>query len=287
MQKSKYYTLIDANYSGINLNFKELMQYRDLIVLFVKREFVSKYKQTILGPSWAVIQPLLTTVVFTFIFGNVAGLANCGKVPTFLFYMCGNISWQFFSGCLSGTAGTFINNRGILGKVYFPRLCMPVSVVLGQMISLAIQSALFVVFLIIFLLNPSYEIRPNIHLLMVPVLIIHIALLALGCGIIISAVTTKYRDLQFLVSFGVSLWMYGTPVAYSIDIFGKGSYLYYLCRFNPMTPIIEMMRHALLGPDAGSADWLAYGISAGVTLIIVLFGVVLFNKVERTFMDTV
>ena len=164
---------------------------------------------------------------------------------------------------------------------------MPVSIVLGQMISLAIQTVLFIVFLIIYLFYPSYEIEPNIYTLMIPLLIIHISLLALGCGIIISAVTTKYRDLQFLVSFGVSLWMYGTPVAYSIDIFGKGSYLYLICRFNPMTPVIEMMRHALLGPDAGSVDWLAYGVSCLITIIVVVFGTILFNKVEKTFMDTV
>ena len=165
MIKSKYYNLIESDNKRLDFNYSEIWKYRDLILLFVKREFVSKYKQTILGPAWAVIQPLLTTVVFTFVFGNVAGLADCGAVPTFLFYMCGNIAWQFFSGCLTGTANTFLTNRGIMGKVYFPRLCMPISTVLGQMISFAIQIAMFLVFWVLFLFVPGYHIEPNVYML--------------------------------------------------------------------------------------------------------------------------
>ena len=287
MEQGQYYRLIEADSKRIRFDFKEIWQHRDLILLLVKREFVSKYKQTILGPAWAIIQPLLTTVVFTFIFGNVAGLANCGAVPTFLFYMCGNISWQFFSGCLSGTANTFVMNRGIMGKVYFPRLCMPVSTVLSQLISFGIQAVMFITFLLIFLFVPQYRIGFNAYALMAPVLVMQMAILGLGCGVIISSLTTKYRDLQFLVSFGISLWMYATPVAYSMDLFKSSPILYLICRANPMSSIIELMRYGFLGGQAGSVDWLSYGWSWVFTLVLLFWGLLLFNKVERTFMDTV
>ena len=286
MEKGKYYREITAEAKVFRFNFKEVWQYRDLILLFVKRNFVSQYKQTILGPAWAVIQPLLTTVVFTFIFGNVAGLADCGAVPTFLFYMCGNIAWHYFSSCLTGTANTFIANSGTMGKVYFPRLCMPISTVLSNLISFGIQSAMFVIFLVIYLFIPGYEIRINPYAFFAPLHILQLAMLGLGCGIIISACTTKYRDLRFLVGFGVSLWMYGTPVAYSMSLF-RGSILYRIVRFNPVTPVIEMLRYGFLGPEAGSLDWVSYGASWGFTAALLTCGVLLFNKVERTFMDTI
>lgn len=287
MEHGKYYRLISSDYKGINFDFEEVWQHRDLILLLVKRSFISRYKQTILGPAWAIIRPLMTTIVFTFIFGNVAGLANCGTVPTFLFYMCGNISWQFFSGCLNGTANTFVSHRGIMGKVYFPRICMPISSVLSRMIGFGIQSAMFLIFLVIFHFIPGYNIGTNWYVLMAPILIVQMALLGMGCGIIISSLTTKYRDLQFLVSFGVSLWMYVTPVAYSMDLFKGTALLYITARANPMSPVIEMMRYAFLGAEAGSIDWLSYGWSWVFTLMILFCGVSLFNKVERTFMDTV
>lgn len=286
MEKGKYYKIISSDSNALRFDFKEVWQYRDLILLFVKRNFVSLYKQTILGPAWAVIQPLLTTIVFTFIFGNVAGLAECGAVPTFLFYMCGNVAWAYFSGCLTGTADTFIANRGTMGKVYYPRLCMPISTVLSRLIGFGIQFAMFLVFLVIYLFIPGYEIHINLFALLAPLHVLQMALLGLGCGVIISACTTKYRDLRFLVSFGVSLWMYGTPVAYSRGLF-EGSALFQIVRFNPMTPIIEMMRYGFLGAEAGSVDWLAYGCSWIITMILLTWGVLLFNKVERTFMDTV
>jgi len=287
MTHGRYYKRITSEAKALRFNFKEIWQYKDLILLLVKKDFISKYKQTILGPAWAIIQPLLTTVVFTFISSNVAGLANCGPVPTFLFYMSANVAWQFFSGCLTGTANTFIANSGTMGKVYFPRLCMPIATTLSQFISFAIQMVMFLVFLAIYLLLPGYEIEINIYALMAPVLIVQMAMIGLGCGIIISAATTKYRDLQFLVSFGVSLWMYGTPVAYSIDIFRSSPILYTICRINPLTPIIEMIRYGFLGNNAGSLDWTAYGISWIVTLFLLTVGILLFNRVERTFMDTV
>ena len=286
MKQGKYYKLIVSEDKGFRLNLKEVVKYKDLIYLFVKRNFVSQYKQTVLGPAWAVIQPLLTTVVFTFIFGNVAGLADCGAVPTFLFYMCANLSWSFFSGCLTNTSSTFIANSAVMGKVYFPRLCVPISTVLSQFIGFGIQLAMFIVFLVIFLFVPGFNIQINFWVLLFPVLVIQMAILGFGFGIIISALTTKYRDLQFLVGFGVSLWMYATPVAYSIKIFGSGI-LYQLCRFNPMTPIIELARYGFLGSEAGRVDLLAWAISLVVTVIVALIGIGMFNRVERIFMDTV
>ena len=286
MVQGKYYKLIVSEDKGFRLNLKEVVKYKDLIYLFVKRNFVSQYKQTVLGPAWAVIQPLLTTVVFTFIFGNVAGLADCGAVPTFLFYMCANLSWSFFAGCLTNTSSTFIANSAVMGKVYFPRLCVPISTVLSQFIGFGIQLAMFIVFLVIFLFVPGFNIQINFWVLLFPVLVIQMAILGFGFGIIISALTTKYRDLQFLVGFGVSLWMYATPVAYSIKIFGSGI-LYQLCRFNPMTPIIELARYGFLGSEAGRVDLLAWAISLVVTVIVALIGIGMFNRVERTFMDTV
>lgn len=286
MNKGTYYKLITSESKRFDFNLQEVWHYRDLIMLFVKREFISKYKQTILGPAWAVIQPLLTTVVFTFVFGNVAGLAECGAVPTFLFYMCGNVAWAFFSGCLTTTSDTFIANTNTMGKVYFPRLCMPIATTLSQLIGFGIQFAMFIVFLVIYLFIPGYSIGINIYAMLLPVHILQMSMLGLGCGIIISSCTTKYRDLRFLVSFGVSLWMYGTPVAYSLSIF-KNSFVYPIFRFNPMTSVIEMMRYGFLGPDAGSLDWVAYIVSWGITVFLTVAGILMFNRIEKTFMDTV
>ena len=286
MEQGKYHKLITSEEKGFRLNLKEVLKYKDLIYLLVRRDFVSRYKQTILGPAWAVIQPLLTTVVFTFVFGNIAGLADSGAVPTFLFYMCGNVTWALFAGCLTTISTTFIANSGVMGKVYFPRLCVPISTMFSQFISFGIQMAMFLVFMVIYLFIPGYSIQPNLWIVMFPVLILQMALLGFGFGIIISALTTKYRDLQFLVGFGVSLWMYITPVAYSMKIF-EGTIMYHICRFNPMTPIIEMVRFGFLGPDAGHIDLLSWIISFAVTIIIAIIGIGMFNRVERTFMDTV
>ena len=286
MEQGKYHKLITSEEKGFRLNLKEVLKYKDLIYLLVRRDFVSRYKQTILGPAWAVIQPLLTTVVFTFVFGNIAGLADSGSVPTFLFYMCGNVTWALFAGCLTTISTTFIANSGVMGKVYFPRLCVPISTMFSQFISFGIQMAMFLVFMVIYLFIPGYSIQPNLWIVMFPVLMLQIAMLGFGFGIIISALTTKYRDLQFLVGFGVSLWMYITPVAYSMKIF-EGTIMYHICRFNPMTPIIEMVRFGFLGPEAGRIDLLAWVISFAVTIIIAIIGIGMFNRVERTFMDTV
>ena len=241
---------------------------------------MARYKQTILGPAWAVIQPLLTTVVFTVVFGKLAGLAP-GGVPSFLFFMSGNIAWGYFSGCLTATANTFTGNAGIFGKVYFPRLVMPISTVFSQLIGFGIQFAMFLVFLVIYWIRGT--VQPTLYVLMLPLLLFQMAMLSLGVGVIISSLTTKYRDLVMLVGFGVQLWMYGTPVAYDVGIVPtKYMGLYML---NPMTPVINNFRLAFLG--LGSFDLPHYLLSWAVTFVVLVIGIVLFNRVEKTFMDTV
>ena len=286
INQEKYKIVIKPNSGWFELHLSEVFQYRDLILLFVKRNFVAQYKQTILGPVWAIIQPLMTTFVFTFIFGNIAGLADCGQVPSFLFYMCGNITWGYFAGCFTGTANTFVSNSGIMGKVYFPRLVMPISIVITQFISFAIQFTMFLVLTIIFYFNPNYVLHSNFYIVMFPLFVFQMAMLGLGFGIIVSALTTKYRDLAMLVSFGVQLWMYLTPVAYSLSIF-KNSFLYKLIMINPMTPIIESMRFSFLGSEAGVFNLQYYGVSWGITCLILCIGILLFSKVEKSFMDTI
>ncbi len=280
MSNEKFSTVIVPKTGWFDINLKEVWQYRDLVMLFVRRNFVSQYKQTILGPLWAIIQPLLTTVVFTVVFGSLAGLSAEG-VPSFLFFLSGNVAWQYFSGCLTSTANTFTGNAGILGKVYFPRLVMPISTVMTNLISFGIQMAMFLIFLVYYWVQGA--VQPNWYVLLTPVLIVHMAMLSLGTGVIISALTTKYRDLKMLVGFGVQLWMYATPVAYDIGIIpAKYMGLYML---NPMTPVVNAFRTAFLG--LGSFEIGYYLLSWIVTAVILFVGVVLFSRVEKTFMDTV
>lgn len=278
--EQQFSTVIVPKSGWFDFHLKEVLKYRDLILLFVKRNFVAQYKQTILGPAWALIQPLLTTVVFTVVFGNIAGLAAEG-VPSFLFFMCGNIAWQYFSGCLTATANTFTGNAGVFGKVYFPRLVSPIATVLTRLISFSIQFVMFIIFLVIYWIRG--EVQPTLYALMLPLLLVHMAMLSLGAGIIISSLTTKYRDLRMLIGFGISLWMYGTPVAYDIGIIPQKYMSLYM--LNPMTPIINAFRKAFLG--LGSFDLPHYLISWGVTLIVLFLGLMLFSRVEKTFMDTV
>jgi len=278
--EQQFTTVIVPKTKLFDFHLKEVYRYRDLIFLFVKRNFVSQYKQTILGPAWALIQPLLTTVVFTVVFGSLAGLAP-GGVPSFLFFMSGNIAWAYFSGCLTSTANTFTGNAGIFGKVYFPRLVSPISTVLTNLISFGIQFFMFLVFLVIYWIRG--DVHPTLYALMLPLLMLHMAMLSLGVGIIISSLTTKYRDLKMLVGFGVQLWMYGTPVAYDMGIVPEKYMGLYM--LNPMTPIINCFRKAFLG--LGSFDLFHYLISWGVTLVVLFIGLMMFNKVEKTFMDTV
>jgi lipopolysaccharide transport system permease protein len=263
------------------LPLAELWRYRDLTSMFVRRDFVSVYKQTILGPLCYLIQPLLTTITFTVIFGNIAKLPTDG-LPQFLFYMSGTVIWTYFSTCLVKTADTFIGNANLFGKVYFPRLAVPVSILISNLISFTIQFAFFLLFMGYFAWRGSV-LRPNAWIFMTPMLILIMAGLGLGFGILISSLTTKYRDLRFLVQFGVTLLMYATPVIYpASSIPARYQMLIWL---NPMTSIVETFRYAFLG--AGNANWLQLTYSFIFMLGIVAVGAVVFNRVEATFMDTV
>lgn len=286
MNEKQNVTVIKPKSGWFDLNIKEVFKYWDLILLFVKRDFVSLYKQTVLGPAWAVIQPFLTTVVFSLVFGNIAGLAP-GGVPSFIFYLSGNIVWTYFSSCLTQTSNTFISNSGILGKVYFPRLVMPISTVLSKLIDFAIQYAFMLIFVVFYAVTNA-GVHPNWYILMTPLILLELAMLSLGCGVIISACTTKYRDLRMLVGFGVSLWMYGSPIAYDMStmgVFDIGGKYHTLFMLNPVTPIVNMFRYGYLG--LGQVEWKFYGISWITTLVLLFFGIVLFSRVEKTFMDTV
>ena len=286
MEKHEFETVIRPRSGWFDLHLGELLRYRDLMVLFVKRNFISQYKQTILGPAWAVIQPLLTTVVFTLVFGNIAGLAADG-VPPFVFYLSANILWTYFNQCLTQTANTFVTNRATLGKVYFPRLVMPISTVMSNLISLAIQYSFLLIFVVYYVLT-NQGVDPNLLVLTTPLIVLQLAMLSLGCGVIISALTTKYRDLAMLVSFGTQLWMYASPVAYdmfSMAAFAPGGKWHQLYMLNPVTPIINLFRYAYLG--IGTIDWNYYLIGWVTTFVVLLVGIVSFSRVEKTFMDTV
>lgn len=265
----------------LDLRLGELWQYRDLIGLFVRRDFVSVYKQTILGPLWYVIQPILTTVIFTIIFGRIAGLSTDG-LPQFLFYLSGTVVWSYFSDCLTKTSNTFITNAQLFGKVYFPRLAVPISILISNLIAFSIQFLLFIGFTIYYIAIGA-DIQPNIWVLITPVLLVMMAGLGLGFGIIVSSLTTRYRDLRFLVTFGVQLWMYLTPVIYPVSSIPEP--LRPLIQANPLTPILEAFRYAYLG--TGTVNLLNLIYSAIVMIVVLVLGTLLFNRTEATFMDTV
>lgn len=267
--------------SLLDVNLHELWQYRDLIMLFVRRDFVSKYKQTILGPLWFIIQPLLTTIMFTIVFGNIAGISTSG-IPKVLFYMSGIVGWTYFSTCLNDTSQTFIKNASIFGKVYFPRLALPISIVISNLVSFVIQFLFLCLFLIYFMLKGA-GVAPNIHVLWLPFLVLLMAGLGLGFGIIISSLTTKYRDLTHLVTFGVTLWMYATPIIYPLSEIPEKYRI--LVVANPMTAVVETFKTALLG--VGEMNYLNLLYSFGFTIVLLALGIIIFNKVEKTFMDTV
>lgn len=274
-------TIIKPKTGWFDINLKELVQYKDLIVMFVKRDFKTMYKQTILGPLWIIINPLLTTLMFTVVFGNIANIPTDG-MPQIVFYMLGTTVWTYFSSCLTKTSSTFTGNAAIFGKVYFPRLVTPISTVISGLINFGVQFLMFLGFMAYFMIKGS-PIEPNLWILITPLLLVQLAALALGFGIIISSMTTKYRDLAVLVTFGVQLWMYATPVVYpASQIGGK---LKTLMMLNPVSPIVESFRYAFLG--SGSIPWNYLGISVVTTLVVLFAGVVLFSRVEKTFMDTV
>lgn len=255
--------------------------------MFVKRNFVTLYKQTILGPLWILLNPFITTVIFTVVFGNIAGLAEEG-VPSFLFYMAGNTIWSFFAACITGTANTFVTNAGLFGKVYFPRLTMPIAQVFVALINMLIQLAMFSIFWVwFFFFGSQYgALQLSPWFAGLPLIILLVMLLGLGTGIIVSSLTTKYRDLAIAVNFGVQLWMYATPIVYSFSEISQSSpRLAFLMRLNPMTEPVLVFRNALLGCGTVSVGWLIY--SAAAALVLLSLGVVLFSRVEKTFMDTV
>ncbi len=274
--------IIEPQRGLFDLRLGELWKYRDLVMLFVRRDFVAVYKQTILGPLWYLIQPLLTTITFTVIFGNIAQLPTDG-LPQFLFYMSGTVVWSYFADCLNKTSNTFVQNANLFGKVYFPRLAVPVSILISNLITFVIQFGMFLIFVLFFAVQGS-QISPNwLWVALSPLLIMMMAGLGLGFGVIISSLTTKYRDLRFLVQFGVQLLMYATPVIYPVSSIPQG--WQWVIQINPMTPIVETFRYAFLG--AGTVDLWHLLYSFGFMLVVVLLGAVIFNRVEATFMDTV
>lgn len=265
-----------------DLHLSDLWRYRDLIMLFVRRDFVAVYKQTVLGPFWYLIQPILSTMVYTVIFGQIARIPTDG-VPAPLFYMAGITVWNYFNGCLNRTSTTFIGNAAIFGKVYFPRLAVPISVIISGLISFGIQMALFIIYFVFYYLKGAAITLNPLLLLAFPLVVLQISLLGLGFGIIISSLTTKYRDFSYLVGFGMQLWMYATPIVYPLSQVPE-KWLW-VSRLNPMTPVVEMFRATFLG--VGTVDTGQALTSIIVTIIILFFGIVLFSRVEKSFMDTV
>lgn len=275
---------ITAQKSWFNLNLKDVWHYRDLLVLLVRRDFVSFYKQTILGPLWFFIQPLFTAIIYTFVFGNIAAIPTDG-LPQPLFYLAGITAWSYFADCLLKTSTVFTANAGLFGKVYFPRLIVPLSIVVSNLIRFAIQMALFLLMMAVYAAKGAH-IAPNAYLLLFPFLLLLMAMLGLGLGMIISAMTTKYRDLSFLITFGIQLMMYLTTVVYPLSAV-KAKYPHYqwLIEYNPMTSIIEVFRYGFLGQ--GSFTIVSLAVTTGITILIMLGGIIIFNRVERTFIDTV
>ena len=267
-----------------DLKLKEIWQYRDLIVMFLKRNFNSAYKQTILGPLWFLITPLLSSSMHTLVFGTIANISTDG-VPQFLFYLCSNTAWAYFSACLTSTSSTFTGNAGLFGKVYFPRLITPITNVIYSLLSFVIQLVLLAVAMLIFGLRGTV-IVPDVSIFIMPVLVLQMALLGLGVGIIISSITIKYRDLSILVGFGIHLWMYVTPVVYPISQAASISEsISKIVMLNPVAPIVNNFRYIVLG--CGSFDCFYWGISWIVTFVVLFIGILIFNRVEKTFMDTV
>lgn len=266
----------------LRLNLLELWRYRDLLLMFVQRDIVTVYKQTILGPIWFVLQPLFTTLIFVVLFGRIAGLSPDG-VPQFAFYLIGITLWSYFSDTLNVTSKTFTDNSNIFGKVYFPRLVIPLSKVLSGFLKFLMQFGFFIVLWLYYILI-TRQVTPNWYILLTPLLLLDIVLLSLGLGIMITSLTTKYRDLTFLISFGMQLFMYATPVAYSMSNPKISKYHSYIW-FNPLTSLFEAFKYGFLGTGVFSIKWLLY--SVGVTFIVLLLSIYVFNKVEKKFIDTV
>lgn len=281
VNEQQWSKVIAADKGWFDIRLGELWRYRDLIMLFVRRDFVAIYKQTILGPFWFLLQPIVSTIVFTIIFGQIAKIPTDG-IPNVLFYMSGIVAWNYFSSCLNGTSNTFIANAGIFGKVYFPRLAVPVSVVLINLLTFAIQFSLLLA-CVLYFSSKGAPIKLTTYTFLIPLLVVQMAALGLGLGILVSALTTRYRDLAFALGFGMQLWMYATPIVYPLS--QVPAHLYPIVAANPMSAIIEAFRFALVG--AGSFSGLSLLISMLETIVILFLGIIVFTRVEKNFMDTV
>jgi len=284
-QTKDYWDLIIVpRKSFFSFKLKEIWEYRDLLEMFIKRDIVTFYKQTILGPIWFFIQPIFTTIIFMFVFGGLAGIPTDG-IPQALFYLSGITLWNYFSDSLTKTSDTFFTNQAIFGKVYFPRIIAPLSTTISGLIKMFIQFGVFIVVYIFFFVK-GVKIAPNWYALLFPILILILVGLSLGFGIIISSLTTKYRDLKFLLAFAVQLWMYATPVIYPLSVM-EGSYKKYIwiIQANPLTSVMETFKYGFLGQ--GTFSWLALGYSGIFTIILVLVGILIFNKIESNFMDII
>jgi lipopolysaccharide transport system permease protein len=274
-------TVIRPHHPWLRLDLLEIWRYRDLVGLFVRRDFVALYKQTILGPLWFILQPLFTTLVFTVIFGKIAKIPTDG-IPDFLFYFSGTVCWGYFADCLTSTSNTFVNNANLFGKVYFPRIVVPISIVISNILKFAIQFALFLCFLGIYYFRGA-AIQPNWLIVALPLIVLQMGLLGIGCGILVSSLTTKYRDLALVVGFGMQLWMFATPVVYPLSRIPQRYQAYFV--LNPMTSVIESFRQAFLGVSSLNPTYVVMGWL--ITLAFLFGGIVLFNRIEKTFMDTV
>lgn len=276
---------ISSERKAFDLNLREVWRYRDLLVLFVKRDITTVYKQTILGPLWFLIQPLFTSVIFTLVFNNLGSIST-GSIPPFLFNLAGITAWNYFTACFTGTSDIFRSNAGIFGKVYFPRVIMPLSITISNLVKFGIQLFIFIIFYIYFVLQ-GFVISPNLHLLLFPIYVLMMALLGLGLGMIISSMTTKYRDLNVLVGFAVSLLMYVSAVPYPLSEAREKlpGWVADFVAYNPLTQIIEGFRFMLL--DTGSFSWMGFFYTLIVSIVIFLFGLMIFNRTEKSFIDTV
>jgi lipopolysaccharide transport system permease protein len=277
--------VIEANTSLWKIDFRELWRYHDLIQMYVKRDIVTLYKQTILGPLWFVIQPLITTIMFMVVFGGIAGISTDG-LPQPLFYMAGLLCWNYFADCLNKCSQTFTANQNVFGKVYFPRLVVPLSITISNMVKMVVQFGLFLL-IYIFYICKGMEVHVTSYIFFLPLLVLMLAGLGLGFGLLITSVTTKYRDLTFLVQFGVQLWMYATPVIYPLSNLstGRAAQYLWLMKLNPLTSILETFKLAFLG--TGTFSWGNFAYSFVCTIIVMALGILVFNKVQRSFMDVI
>ena len=281
---SDEWTLIIRPFDSLlNLRLEEIWRYRDLLSLFVRRDFVAFYKQTILGPLWYILQPMMMTIVFTLVFNKIAGIGTDG-IPPVLFYLAGITCWAYFSECLTKTSDTFVANQHLFGKVYFPRIIVPLSITVSGLIKFAIQFGVFAIVMAYLVGTGDCSLELNAYALLLPLLILIMAMLAMAFGLIISALTSKYRDLKFALTFGIQLWMYATPIVYPMSIIGGGKWKY-LIRANPMSHVVETFKFGFLGE--GMFSWWHLGYATSFSMLLLYFAIMVFNRVERTFMDSV